>query len=102
MARTLIKVGGILSVIEPFFIAVLLLLTVIGILFAIPFAILGYWIYKRTEECTEFIENGEYKKAKDKLLIPAIIALILTSRVGGILMLLGLILLPPENPTSTF
>jgi len=102
MARTLIKVGGILSVIEPFFIAVLLLLTVIGILFAIPFAILGYWIYKRTEGCTEFIENGEYKKAKDKLLIPAIIALILTSRVGGILMLLGLILLPPENPISAF
>ncbi|RLF82475.1 hypothetical protein DRN48_09090 [Thermococci archaeon] len=63
MARTLIKVGGILSVIEPFFIAVLLLLTVIGILFAIPFAILGYWIYKRTEGCTEFIENGEYKNA---------------------------------------
>ncbi|HHI00511.1 MAG TPA: hypothetical protein ENL40_03400 [Thermococcus litoralis] len=100
MAKTLIKVGGILSVIEPFFIAVLLLLTVVGILFAIPFAILGYWIFKRSEETMEFIENKEYKKAKDKLLIPAIIALILTSRVGGLLMLLGLVLLPSEKPTS--
>ncbi|MDK2783525.1 MAG: hypothetical protein PWQ32_1114, partial [Thermococcaceae archaeon] len=97
----LIKVGGILSVIEPFLIAVLLLLTIIGILLAIPFAILGYWIFKRSEECVELIENKEYKKAKDKLLVPAIIALILTSRVGGILMLLGLVLLPSEGSTST-
>ncbi|WP_087037711.1 hypothetical protein [Thermococcus litoralis] len=101
MAKTLIKVGGILSVIEPFLIAVLLLLTIIGILLAIPFAILGYWIFKRSEECVELIENKEYKKAKDKLLVPAIIALILTSRVGGILMLLGLVLLPSEGTTST-
>ncbi|MDK2784128.1 MAG: hypothetical protein PWQ32_1717, partial [Thermococcaceae archaeon] len=36
MAKVLIKVGGILSVIEPFLIAVLLLLTIIGILLAIP------------------------------------------------------------------
>jgi len=100
IAKMLIKVGGILTVIEPFFIAVLLLLTVIGILFAISFAILGYWIFKRSEETIEFIENKEYKKAKDKLLVPAIIALILTSRVGGILMLLGLVLLPSEKPTS--
>lgn len=101
MAKILIKVGGILSVIEPFLIAALLLLTVIGILFALPFAILGYWIFKRSEEALELIENKEYKKAKDKLLIPAIIALILTSRAGGILMLIGLALLPSENSTST-
>ncbi|KPU62883.1 membrane protein [Thermococcus sp. EP1] len=102
MAKTLIKVGGILSFIEPFLIAFMLLLTVIGVLFAVPFAILGFWIYNRANECIELIENGEYKKAKDKLLIPAIIALILTSRVGGILMLLGLVLLPSEESTSTF
>jgi len=72
----------------------------VGIVLAIPFAILGYWILRRSEEAIELIENKEYKKAKDKLLIPAIIALILTSRVGGILMLLALVLLPSEESTS--
>ena len=96
-AKLLIKIGGILSIIMPLVIGLFLFITVVGIVIAIPLMILGYWIYRRTEEVVELIERGEYKKAKDNLIIPMVIALILTSRIGGILMLIGLVLLPSQS-----
>ncbi|MBO8174359.1 MAG: hypothetical protein H0Z18_03790 [Thermococcus sp.] len=96
-AKLLIRIGSILAIIEPMIIAVILLMTIIGIIFAIPLMFLGYWIYKRSEEVITLIEEGRYKEAKDKLIVPMVVALILTSRLGGILMLIGLVILPSSN-----
>lgn len=96
-AKLLIKVGAILSVIVPLFIGVLLLMTIIGIIIGLPLVVLGIWIYRRVEDAIALVDEGRYRDAKDRLLIPSILALILTSRLGGALMLIGLILLPSEN-----
>ncbi|WP_048151983.1 hypothetical protein [Palaeococcus ferrophilus] len=96
-AKLLIKVGAILSVIVPLFIGVLLLMTIIGIIIGLPLVVLGIWIYRRMEDAIALVDEGRYKDARDTLLIPSILALILTSRIGGALMLIGLVLLPSEN-----
>ncbi|WP_234394417.1 hypothetical protein [Thermococcus piezophilus] len=44
----------------------------------------------------ELVDMGDYKKAKDKLIIPMVLSLIFFSTISGILMPIGLILLPSK------
>ncbi|WP_456443891.1 hypothetical protein [Thermococcus sp.] len=46
------------------------------------------------------IDEGRYKRAKGKVLIPSILSLIFNSLVGGLIILIGAISLPPENTPS--
>ncbi|NJE04892.1 hypothetical protein E3E36_01745 [Thermococcus sp. M36] len=99
-ARLLIRIGGIVGIIEPLVIGLLLLITIIGIVIAVPLLILAWWIYKRSSEAVDLAEMGRYREARDKVIVPAVVALILTSRVGGILMLIGAVLLPSEKESA--
>jgi hypothetical protein len=73
----------------------------LGIVIAwIPLAI-AIWAHLRAKAALELIDEGGYKEAKDKVLIPAIISLLFSSLLGGLLILIGIIILPAENiPTS--
>ncbi|NJE47453.1 hypothetical protein E3E35_08580 [Thermococcus sp. GR7] len=100
-AKLLIKIGGIISLIVGVLGGLVLLITIIGIILAIPAFILAWWIYKRSNEVVELVDIGEYKEAKNKLIIPMVLSLLFFSTVSGILMLVGLILLPSEPSTHS-
>ena len=102
-ARNLIHIGDIINLI----IGVLVFLVVVvfslgfGIVVAwIPLAI-AVWTHLRVKSALELIDEGRYKEAKDKVLIPAILSLIFNSLVGGVIILIGALSLPAEDtPTA--
>ncbi len=101
-ARNLIHIGDIINLI----IGVLVFLVIVifsigfGIVVAwIPLAI-AVWTHFRAKEAIQLIEEGRYKEAKDKVLIPSILSLIFNSLVGGLIILLGAISLPSENASN--
>ncbi|ASJ07240.1 hypothetical protein [Thermococcus pacificus] len=101
-ARNLIHIGDIINLV----IGVLVFLVIVvfsfglGIVVAwIPLAI-AIWTHLRAKSALELIDEGRYKEAKDKILIPAILSLIFNSLVGGLIILLGAISLPSENASN--
>ena len=100
-ARNLIHIGDIINLI----IGVLVFLVIVvfslgfGVVVAwIPLAI-AVWTHMRAKAALELIDEGRYKDAKDKILIPAILSLVFNSLVGGVIILIGALSLPSENET---
>ena len=101
-AKSLIHIGDIINLI----IGVLVFLVIVifsigfGIVVAwIPLAI-AVWTHFRVKEAIQLIEEGRYKEAKDKVLIPSILSLLFNSLIGGLIILLGAISLPSENAST--
>ncbi|WP_297459780.1 hypothetical protein [Thermococcus sp.] len=101
-AKSLIHIGDIINLIIG--VLVFLVVTVASIGFGIvvawiPLAI-AVWTHMRAKEAIQLIDEGRYKEAKDKVLIPAILSLIFNSLIGGLIILLGALSLPPENASD--
>jgi len=101
-ARNLIHVGDIINLIIGVlaFLVILVFSLGIGIVVAwIPLAI-AIWTHFRAKDALRLIDEGRYKEAKDKVLIPSILSLIFNSLIGGLIILLGAISLPSENAST--
>jgi hypothetical protein len=99
-ARNLIHIGDIINLI----VGVLVFLVIVvfslgfGIVVAwIPIAI-AIWTHFRASDALRLIDEGRYKEAKDKVMIPSILSLIFNSLIGGVIILIGAISLPSEGP----
>ena len=101
-ARNLIHIGDIINLIIGVlvFLGILVFSFGIGIVIAwIPLAI-AVWTHFRAKDALQLIDEGRYKEAKDKVLIPSILSLIFNSLVGGLIILIGAISLPSENAST--
>ncbi len=59
----------------------------------LPVILIAIWIFKTSEDVAEMVRLGMYEEAKNKLLPPIVAAIVLVSRIGGILLLLGYLMI---------
>ncbi len=59
----------------------------------LPVIIIALYVFKASDDAVELIRLGMYEEAKNKLLPAIVAAIVLVSRIGGILLLLGYLML---------
>ena len=64
-----------------------------SILLALPVIPISIWILWTCDRVIEMVKLGMYEEAKVKLLPPIVASFLLTSRIGGILLLLGYLMI---------
>ncbi len=94
-ALKIIRAGGIISAVEGILI-VLYYTSRVGVekaLPVLPVILIAVWIFKTSEDVVEMVKLGMYEEAKNKLIPPIVAAIVLVSRIGGILLLLGYLMI---------
>jgi len=96
-AKQLIHIGNILNLVIGALAIISLIITTYGIILVPVPAFLMWWTNKKVKAAEELIEKGNYKGAKDLLIIPSILSLLFVSFIGGLLILIGAIMLPDKG-----
>ena len=99
-SKSLVYAGDLVNIILAVLVFLVLVVFTLGLGLIIAWIppVIAFWTHGRVKEALELIDEGRYKEAKDKLLVPAILSLLFNSLIGGILILIGAIMLPEENP----
>ncbi|GEM_PF-2784598 len=96
-AVKIIRAGGIISAVEGIILVLYYIFRISKSLWsslpALPIIPISIWIFWTSDKIAEMVKLGMYEEAKIKLLPPIVASLLLTSRIGGILLLLGYLMI---------
>ena len=96
-SRSLINVGDVINIIIGVLAIISLIISVIGIILVPLPAFLIWWTHERVKETNNLIDSGELGKARDRLILPSVLSMLVASFIGGLLILIGAVMLPGDE-----